>query len=401
MVTTRKSIKKHIELPKVGSAQNTKVNSHIKNKKSRNEKNLKMINDRTLKRTLKSSEKNNVQNKTKINSYTKAISEITESRKRKREDGISEKENTDCLNLSDLSKEHISQCISVINHLTEEQLKNNNALFDDESQSIFMQITCIRVPKTPRRCIRILLPYSIVSSNDEIALFVGDLQRGRRKDYEPTIEYYEDLLRKHNCTRIKAIIPMNQVKTEYDQYELKRKLVGSYDHFLVDGKIAGHLSHLLGREFYKKRKLPTSIRTHSKDLKHEIDYALRKTVMQIHSYGDTHIIQIGHTSMKKEEVIENILATCSYLSKNYPGGWANIRSIRIKTSSSLGLPIYTTLKNKCLVRVPIVQPKRPKAYRNVSGELSTAPGIVRVTVTPEGNIITVKKKRKVLPPKRN
>ena len=53
---------------------------------------------------------------------------------------------------------------------------------------------------------------------------------------------------------------MNQVKTEYDQYELKRKLVGSYDYFLVDGKIAGHLSHLLGKEFYKKRKLPTSIR---------------------------------------------------------------------------------------------------------------------------------------------
>lgn len=157
MVTTRKIIKNRIELPKVRSAQNTKVNSHIKNKKSQNERNPKMISDRTLKRTLKSSEKNNVQNMTKISSYTKATSESTEStesRKRKREDRISDKENTDCLHLSDLSKEHISQCISVINHLTEEQLKNNNALFDDESQSIFMQITCIRVPKTPRRCIR-------------------------------------------------------------------------------------------------------------------------------------------------------------------------------------------------------------------------------------------------------
>ncbi|KOX67263.1 hypothetical protein WN51_00032, partial [Melipona quadrifasciata] len=188
-----------------------------------------------------------------------------------------------------------------------------------------------------------LLPHSIVSSNDEIALFVGDLQRGKRKDYEPTVEHYEDLLRNCNCTKIKTIIPMNQVKTEYDQYELKRKLVGSYDHFLVDGKIAGHLSHLLGKEFYKKRKLPTSIRMHSKDLKHEIDYALRKTAMQIHSCGDTHIVQIGHTSMERKQVLENILATCSYLSKNYPGGWTNIRSIRIKTSSSLSLPIYTTL----------------------------------------------------------
>ena len=65
--------------------------------------------------------------------------------------------------------------------------------------------------------------------------------------------------------------------------------------------------------------------------------------MQIHSYGDTHIVQVGHTFMKKKEILENILATCRYLSKNYPGGWVNIRSIRIKTSISLGLPIYMTL----------------------------------------------------------
>lgn len=310
-------------------------------------------------------------------------------------------EDIDCLNFNDLSKEHILQCVNIICHLTEEKLKSNNALFEDESQSIFMQVTCIRVPKTPRRFMRILLPHSIISSNDEVALFVGDLQRGRRRDYEPTIEYYENLLRKHGCTKIKSIIPMNQVKTEYDQYELKRKLVGSYDYFLVDGKIAGHLSHLLGKEFYKKRKLPTSIRMLSKDLKHEIEYALRKTVMQIHSYGDTHIVQVGHTFMKKKEILENILATCRYLSKNYPGGWVNIRSIRIKTSISLGLPIYMTLKNKCLVDVPVMQPRRPKAYHNVSGELTTAPGIATVTVTPEGDITVKKIKRRIFLQKKN
>ncbi|XP_034193427.1 ribosomal L1 domain-containing protein 1 [Osmia lignaria lignaria] len=314
--------------------------------------------------------------------------------------GNNSEENTDSLNLDDLSREHILQCISAIFHLTEEQLKNKNALFDGESNPIFMQVTCIKVPKTPKRCMRILLPHSIISSNDEVALFVGDFEKGRKKDYEPTIEYYEDLLRKHGCTSVKSIIPMNQVKTEYDQYELKRKLVNSYDYFLVDGKIAGHLSHLLGKEFYKKRKLPTSIRMQSKDLKHEIEYALKKTIMQIHSLGDTHIVQIGHTAMKIEEMLENILAACSYLSKHYPGGWNNIRSVRIKTANSLALPIYTTLKNKSAVEVPTEQPKRPKAYRNVSGELSTTARNVVVTVTPEGSI-TVQNKRKIIKRLRN
>ncbi|XP_053975192.1 ribosomal L1 domain-containing protein CG13096-like [Hylaeus volcanicus] len=301
-------------------------------------------------------------------------------------------ENTDTLNLNDLSREHILQCIRAIFHLTEEQLESKNALFEGESHPVFMQVTCIRVPKTPRRQMRILLQHSIVSSNDEVALFVGDLQRGRRKDYEPTIEHYEELLRKHGCTSIKAILPLNQVKTEYDQYELKRKLVASYDHFLVDGKIAGHLSHLLGKQFYKKRKLPTSIRMQSKDLKHEIEYALKKTTMQLHSCGDTHIVQIGHTSMTNEELLENVLTTCKYLSKNYPGGWANIRSIRIKTPSSLALPIYTTLKSKNSVKTPMVHPKRPKAYHAVTGELSTISGNTMVTVTPEG-FVNIEKKR--------
>lgn len=63
-------------------------------------------------------------------------------------------EDIDCLNFNDLSKEHILQCVNIICHLTEEKLKTNNALFEDENQSIFMQVTCIRVPKTPKRFMR-------------------------------------------------------------------------------------------------------------------------------------------------------------------------------------------------------------------------------------------------------
>lgn len=75
-------------------------------------------------------------------------------------------ENTDILNLNDLSKEHILQCISAICHLTEEQMKIKNALFEGESQPVFMQITCIRVPKTPRRNMRMYVHnYSYLAHN--------------------------------------------------------------------------------------------------------------------------------------------------------------------------------------------------------------------------------------------
>lgn len=289
--------------------------------------------------------------------------------------------------LKDLSRKHILQCISAIFHLTQEQLKNKKSLFSGESQPIFMQVTCIRVPKVPRRQVRITLPHSIVLPDDDIALFVCDVQKGKRKDYEPSVDHYRELLDKCGCTRIKDIIPMNQVKNEYDQYELKRKLVASYDHFLVDGRIAGHLTHILGQIFYKKRKLPTSIKFDKKNLKNEIDIALQKTAMQLHSLADSHIIQVGNTSMKKKHILENVIAVSRSLAKVYPGGWLNIRAIRLKAQKGPGLPIYITCKNKNTVRTPFEKPKRPKAYHNVEGELTTLSGNANVTVTPEGKVI--------------
>ncbi|XP_076666666.1 ribosomal L1 domain-containing protein 1 [Andrena cerasifolii] len=390
--------KSTVQFPKRSNRQSEKIflaksEKHVDsnhNLESEGGENTKRMSHNVSTKGLKRKRPNNddVESSKNIASGENVVSKAVGRKSLKRRKRSRVVETTDTLNLNDLSREHILQCISVIFHLTEEQLKSKNALFEGESQPIFMQVTCIRVPKTSRRNMRVLLPHSVVSPDDEVALFVGDLRRGRRQDFTPTVEHYEDLLRKHNCARVKCVIPMIQVKTEYDQYELKRKLVGSYDHFLADGKISGHLSHLLGKEFYKKRKLPTSIRMHSKDLKHEIEYALRKTTMQLHSSGDTHIIQVGHTSMEGEEILENVLAACSHLSKHYPGGWANIRSVRIKTATSLALPIYTTLKMKNSVKVPVVPPKRPKAYHDVQGELSTFSGDTVVTVTPEG-VITV------------
>ncbi|XP_043263629.1 ribosomal L1 domain-containing protein CG13096-like isoform X2 [Colletes gigas] len=333
----------------------TKFNDHVDTNeklKLQHEESTKKKNYKILNHVLK--RKRSLNDDTFYDKYSVFTAQRSSKKRRKID---STQESTDILNLNDLSKEHILQCIGAIFHLTEEQLKSKSLLFEGECYPIFMQVTCIRIPKTPRRQMRILLPHSIVSSNDEVALFVGDLQRGRRKDYEPTVEHYQDLLRKHNY-----------------------------------GKIAGHLSHLLGKEFYKRRKLPTSIRILSKDLKHEIEYALRKTSMQLHSYGDTHIVQIGHTSMTEEEISDNVLAACKHLSKNYPGGWANVRSVSIKTARSLALPIYVTLKNKNSVKIPIVQPPRPKAYRKVTDELSTFTKDVLVTVTPEGDV-TLKRRK--------
>lgn len=186
-----------------------------------------------------------------------------------------------------------------------------------------------------------LVPHSLVAETDEVVLFSTDYVQGHRKDFESTINHHKDLLAEHGCTQIKEIIPITQLKTEYGQFELKRKLSSSYDFFLSDSRISGHIVHILGNAF--KRKVPNAVRMSSKDLKLEVSKALRKTKMHLHSHGDTHTIHVAHTGMTEEEILENVISVCRSLANIYPGGWANIRNIILKTATSLAVPVYITL----------------------------------------------------------
>lgn len=43
------------------------------------------------------------------------------------------------------------------------------------------------------------------------------------------------------------------------------------------------------------------------------------------------------------EVAKNILAVAEGLKNNFPGGWKNIRSLAIKTATSISLPVFFSL----------------------------------------------------------
>ncbi|XP_057330230.1 ribosomal L1 domain-containing protein 1-like [Microplitis mediator] len=291
----------------------------------------------------------------------------------------------------EINRPHVSQAVDGILQLAEQE-KSGKTLFSSDDNPIFLQINCIKIPKVPHRRLRITLPHDMVGPTDDIALFVGDLGKGRRQDYEKTIEHWETKLNEKGVTRIKEIIPMAKVKAEYRQFETKRKLSRLFDFFLIDGKIAGHMTHLLGTTFTRAGKPPTPVKLWRDNLKQEFDFALRKTCMDIHGHGGTHSVRVGTISMPQKKIVDNILAACEALEKLYPGGFNNIRSIGIKTRKSLAIPIYYTMKDKNEVQVPVVQPLRPKAYKTVTGELSTIEDDdVEVAVTPRGNVKFIKK----------
>ena len=187
------------------------------------------------------------------------------------------------------------------------------------------------------------LPHSMVGPLDDVALFVPDLEKGRAKDYEKTVDHWRAKLEEQGVDFITEIIPLNRVKTEYSQFETKRKLSASYDHFLASGKICGHLTHLLGKTFLKRKGQPTPVKLERDNLKEELLFGLRKSCLEVHKFGDSHTLPVGKLSMNATDLAENVWAVCEELARQYPGGWQNIRAIRIKSTTSLAIPIYSSL----------------------------------------------------------
>lgn len=224
-----------------------------------------------------------------------------------------------------------------------EEHKNGKNLFEEDEIPIFLHFSTIKIAKTPARTLRIPLKHSLLKESSEICLFVEDMRGHMKKEFEKTIEHYENLLKNNDIANIKTIMTLYQLKTEYSEFELKRKLVELYDMFLMDGKISGYVVKKLGKIFMEKRKLPVPVRLDATSLKEHINFALRKTSTNLHSHGDNFAIQIAHSEMTEDEIYENFEEACTNLAKSIPGGWENIRGLNLKVAKATAIPVYYSL----------------------------------------------------------
>lgn len=143
--------------------------------------------------------------------------------------------------------------------------------------------------------------------------------------------------------QVKTILPVRQLRVEYDQFELKRRLLTQHDFIMVDTRVLNHVSHLMGKMFFKKHNMLTPVRLYkTHNIKKSIDTGLRTAIMRL-GEGETATITVGHTAMPQKKVKDNILALVRQLQAKYPGGEANVRSISIKLPLSISLPLYLTL----------------------------------------------------------
>lgn len=194
-------------------------------------------------------------------------------------------------------------------------------------------------------CICSALKHSLLDEDTEIALFVKDLKRGRRLDFEPTVQHYEQVLREKGVTKFRiTVIPINQLYNEYATFELRRKLSYLYDKFLADASIAAHVNGFLGTKMLKKGRLAIPVNLSKTDLNAEIEKALRKVFYKNANEGITQSVQIGRHHMTDEQIAENVIDLLHRIGDVHPGGYKNVHKLflRPQTNVSVIIPIFAS-----------------------------------------------------------
>ncbi|XP_076997891.1 ribosomal L1 domain-containing protein 1 isoform X2 [Tamandua tetradactyla] len=219
--------------------------------------------------------------------------------------------------------------------------KNANDLLLNEKESVFLMVVLWKIPSKELR-VRLSLPYSIRSDLAEVCLFTKDEPN---LTPEKTEHFYRSLLNKHKIETISQIIPLRTLKKEYKPYEAKLRLLGSFDFFLTDARIRRLLPSIIGKHFYLRKKVPVSVNLLAKDLSKEINESIGGTVLNISKTGSCSTIRVGHTGMKLQQILKNVVAVAKGLSEKLPEKWKSVKLLYLKTEKSAALPIFSSFKS--------------------------------------------------------
>ncbi|NXK63703.1 RL1D1 protein, partial [Sylvietta virens] len=254
-----------------------------------------------------------------------------------------------------------------------------DALLLNESESVHLMVTVWKVPQVAK-VIRIPLPHGIRPETSEVCLFTKDEPN---LSAEQTENLYKKLLLRNGIRSISRIISYKTLKKEYKMFEAKRRLLNSFDLFLSDDRIRRLLPSHLGKHFYEKKKAPLSVNLKAKDLAKELEKHIQGTTLPVNNKGCCYTTRIGHTGMKVDEILENIIAAAKVIGNKLPKKWKNVKILHLKTLKSVALPIFSAnISNldeldKSLKKA---EKAKPKKVKKPGKKLKSS----QVTVTTEG-----------------
>ncbi|NWH64710.1 RL1D1 protein, partial [Geococcyx californianus] len=135
-------------------------------------------------------------------------------------------------------------------------------------------------------------------------------------------------------------------------------------------------------------RVPLSVNLKAKNLAKELQKHIQGTTLPVTNKGCCYTARIGHTGMKADEILDNIMAAVEIIAKKLPKNWKNVKILHLKTPKSVALPIFTANISNLneLDRQPSL--KKTKVKKRKNEKVKTTPKKInssQVTLSTEIN----------------
>ncbi|KAM6121662.1 ribosomal L1 domain-containing protein 1 [Phoenicopterus ruber ruber] len=260
-----------------------------------------------------------------------------------------------------LERAQVKKAVEALLAFTRSKAKGD-ALLLNESENVHLLVTVWKVPRVAQ-VIKIPLPHGIRPETAEVCLFTKDEPN---LSAEQTENLYRKLLIQNGIRSVSQIISYKTLKKEYKLFEAKRRLLNRFDLFLSDDRIRRLLPSHLGKHFYERKKAPLSVNLKARNLAKELEKHIQGTTLPVTNKGCCYTARIGHTGMKADEILDNIIAAAEVIAKKLPKNWKNVKILHLKTLKSVALPIFTANISNLdeLDRQPSLKKKEVKKGKN-------------------------------------
>jgi ribosome biogenesis protein UTP30 len=255
-------------------------------------------------------------------------------------------------------------------------LKHHESSSDDQQLlgnelDVQVQFSLARIPgKASAKPIRVEIPHPLVnvgSSDGDISLQDVQVCIIVKEESKPWVqEMIERFPKELGC--IKKVLGLQSLRTKHKSFSQRRELLARFDIFFADDRILPMLTKALGGKFFEKKKQPIPIAlTRKEALPFAVQKNLKSTFMFL-SAGTCVTVKAGNTGMSETKLLENIQSIAQVVPEKVPKKWSNIRSVSIKTSNSVALPIYNKTPQELEEIMRLAKEESKQAFDNAEEE---------------------------------
>lgn len=236
-----------------------------------------------------------------------------------------------------VSPETISKAVTSLLQWNQTKSTQQKPQLLPQEQFFYLVLTLNNIPQKSTRTnpYKIPLPHPLIQDS-QICLIIDDRPKSKL-----TKKAAKNKVQADNVS-VAKVLKFTKLRSEYKSYDDKRKLCESFDMFFSDKGVVTYLPKMLGKVFFKKKKLPLPVNLSHNNWKEQIERGRCSGLLRMNT-GTCSVVKVGRVSMKVEEIVENVVEGINGVVGFVPEMWEGVRSLHLRLLDSMALPLYQSV----------------------------------------------------------